>query len=189
VVLAIGCSLGAGPWQCNQLDPLDAGPGSGSGIGPGSAGPPIWPIPPTPPPPVPPPTPPPPTPPPGRPPPAAPPIATTPRREEPTQRETLGPKKPPPAPRAVVPDEVVMSAIRALQPTFVACWRRAQRNDPSLVSARIRLSLEVDASGTVTSSRTDAEDGKLSACIANVARKLTFPALGRAAAFDIPLLF
>jgi hypothetical protein len=82
-----------------------------------------------------------------------------------------------------------MRAVRTLHPTFLACWKRAQRNDPMLVSARVRISLEVDATGAVTSSRTDAEDVKLSRCLANVARKLAFPSLGRAAAFDVPLFF
>ncbi len=193
MILVIGGSLGAGPWRCDQLLSHDAGPGSGFGPGPGSADP-TTPTPttPTPTPPIPPPTPPPPAPPvPPRtsPPPAAPPIATTPRREEPTQRETLGPKQPPATSRVVIPDEVVLTAVRALQPTFAACWRRAQRNDPSLVSARIKLALEVDASGKVTSSRADAEDEKLARCLANVARKLAFPALGRPAALEIPLHF
>jgi hypothetical protein len=79
--------------------------------------------------------------------------------------------------------------MRALQPTFAACWRRAQRNDPTLASLRVRLSLEVDASGTITASRTDAEDDKLSRCLSNVARKLAFPAPGRPVTFDVPLYF
>ncbi|HSK05567.1 MAG TPA: hypothetical protein VK932_30175, partial [Kofleriaceae bacterium] len=103
----------------------------------------------------------------------------------------LGPRppSPPPASRVVVPEEVIMRAVRTLHPTFVVCWKRAQRNDPTLVSARVRISLEVDADGAVTSSRTDAEDEKLSRCLASVARKLAFPSLGRAAAFDVPLYF
>ncbi len=123
------------------------------------------------------------------PPPAAPPIATTPRRDEPTQREPLGPRPQPPPSRVAIPEEVIMRAVRTLHPTFVACWKRAQRNDPSLVSARVRISLEVDASGAVTSSRTDAEDERLGRCLANVARKLAFPAIGRAAVLDVPLFF
>lgn len=196
MILGIGCSLGAGPWQCNQLLPQDGGPsscpcagsgsgagagaGSGAGSGSGSGSASL----------IPPPTPPPPTPGPTAKPPAAPPLATAPRREEPMRRETLGGKPPPPAgPRARLPEEVIMSAVRVLQPTFVACWKRAQRSDPSLLSARVRISLEVDVSGAVTASRTDAENEKLSRCLANVARKLSFPAPGRPAAFDVPLYF
>lgn len=82
-----------------------------------------------------------------------------------------------------------MTAVRALQPTFLACWKRAQRSDPMLTSARIRLSIELDAAGAVTSSRADAEDEKLARCLANVARKLSFPAPGRPAALDVPLYF
>jgi hypothetical protein len=180
VILGVGASLGAGPLQCNLHFSLDLGFGSGSGSGSGSQ----LPAPPTPPPPsVPSPA--------GPPEPAAtPPIASAPRRDEPTTRESHAPKKPvAAAPRVLVPDEVVMAAVRTLQPTFVACWKRAQRNDPALASARVRISLEVDETGAIVSSRTDAEDEKLSRCLANVARKLVFPPLGRAAAFEIPLYF
>ena len=121
--------------------------------------------------------------------PAAPPLATTPRRDEPTPRETLGPKKPPAASRFAFPEEVIMSAARVLQPTFAACWKRAQRNDPTLVTARVRIYLEVDASGAVTASRTDAEDEKLGSCLANVSRKLVFPAPGKLVALELPLYF
>ena len=177
MLLGVGCSLGAGPWQCNLHFSLDLGLGFGSGSGSQP------PAPTPPPPPVPSPA--------GPPePPATPSIATTLRRDEPTTRQPLAPKKPAASPpRVVVPDEVVMAAVRTLQPTFVACWKRAQRNDPALVSARVRISLEVDDTGAITSSRADAEDEKLSRCLANVARKLVFPALGRAAAFEIPLYF
>jgi hypothetical protein len=188
----IGCSLGPGPWQCNQLLPSDStlGSGAGSGAGSGSAAA-VGPGPgsgsgsaaallpaPSPPPPLPLPT----------KPPAAPPIATTPRREEPSPREPHGPK-PTPSTRVVVADEVVMSSVRRLQPTFVACWKRAQRNDPTLLSARIKLTLDIGADGVVAASRTDAEDAKLSSCLAGVARKLAFPALGRAATVEVPLFF
>jgi len=199
VIAVVGCcSLGAGPWRCSMIPSLGAlsgldlspGPGSGSGVRTipdadagtgGERG--RLPAPPLP-------TPPPPVPPPAKTPapPAAPPIATAPRRDEPTTREPHGPAKAPPT-RARIPDEVVMTAVRALQPTFVACWKRAQRSDPTLTSARVRISLEVDDAGAVTAARTDAEDAKLSRCLANVARKLTFPAPGRLAAFEIPLYF
>ena len=214
MVLVVGyCSLGAGPWRCNVLRSLDAGfdrvagyvagyaagyaAGAGAGTGSGrpaipdadgDAGPrgdagrlPV-PAPPSPPPPVPSPVK-------TAAPPAAPPIAPAPRREELTAREPHAPAKPPATPRALVPDEVVMTVVRAMQPTFVACWKRAQRADPTLVSARVRISLEIDDTGAVTASRTDAEDPKLSRCLAGVARKLAFPALGRPAALEIPLYF
>jgi hypothetical protein len=176
VILGVGGSLGAGPLQCNLHFSLDLGFNLGSGSG---SQPPATPVPPPVPSPAGPPE-----------PPATPPIATTARRDEPTTRESLAPKPPAAAPpRVLVPDEVVMAAVRTLQPTFVACWKRAQRSDPTLASARVRITLEVDGTGAVTSSRTDAEDEKLSRCLANVARKLVFPALGRAAAFEIPLYF
>jgi hypothetical protein len=185
VILVIGCSLGAGPWRCDPFVPQEAGPGAMRRL------PPRDPPPPPPPPPPPLPPPPPPLSPNGpSPPPAAPPIATTPRRDEPTGRETLAPRSPPAAPPVVAfSDEVVVRVVRALHPTFLACWRRAQRNDPTLLSARVRLSLEIDAEGAIAASRADAEDELLSRCLANVARKLTFPAPGRSLTLAIPLHF
>jgi hypothetical protein len=206
-MLGIGASLGAGPAQCNLLLPWpDTVPGLGSGSGPGSGSGsalgvpslPLLPLPapeprPAPPTPAPAPRSPAPAPPLVTPPapspaPRTPPLATAPRREEPTARETLGPKKPPPA-RVAFSDEVIVSAVRVLQPTFTACWKRAQRNDPSLVTARVRIFLEVDADGAVTASRTDAEDERLGTCLANVSRKLAFPAPGKAVALELPLFF
>ena len=189
VLAAIGASLGAGPWQCNALPWPDVAPGAGSGSA--LAVPPLRPLPP---PPLPAPRPPAPAPPLVTPPapapaPVAPRLATTPRRDEPTARETLGPKPPPPATRFVFSDEVIVSAVRVLQPTFTACWRRAQRNDPALVTARVRIYLEVDATGAITASRTDAEDARLGTCLANVSRKLALPAPGKAVALELPLYF
>lgn len=212
-VLVVGCccSLGAGPWRCSLRRSLDAVPGlahvaayvagyaagyaagAGAGPGPGPGLPVIAAvpapgadagrrsIPPRPPAVAPP----------GRPaaPPAAPAITAAPRRDEPTARELHGPPRPAPPALAVVPDEIVVTAVRALQPTFVACWRRAQRGDPTLVSARVRISLELDGAGAVTAARTDADDPRLSRCLASVARSLAFPALGRPAALEIPLYF
>jgi hypothetical protein len=192
VLLAIGLSLGAGPWRCSLLAPPDAGPGSGAGLssagrlgagagllgagsgtGSGSAAPPLRPSVTAP------------------PPPATPSLSTTPRREEPAPRETVAPRKPAaePSRRAAFNEDVIQAAMRPLQPTFAACWKRAQRNDPTLTSARIKLSLEVDWSGAVIASRTDALDDKLGACLANVARRLRFPEPGRTLAFDVPLIF
>jgi hypothetical protein len=121
--------------------------------------------------------------------PVAPPLAPAPRRDEPTTRETLGAKKPPAAGKVAFADEVIVGAVRVLQPTFTACWRRAQRNDPSLTTARVRLYLEVDKSGAVAASRTDAEDEVLGTCLANVSRRLAFPAPGKPVALEIPLYF
>lgn len=122
---------------------------------------------------------------------AAPPavVAATARREETTQRETLFPRPAPRAAKFAFPEEVVVGAVRVLQPTFNACWRRAQRNDPTLITARVQLSLEVDAAGAVTASRATAEDAKLGTCLSHVARGLSFPASGKAVAFDVPLFF
>lgn len=104
-------------------------------------------------------------------------------------REPEPPEPARPAAKFTFPDEVIVRALRVMQPTFSACWRRAQQRDPLLSSARVQLSLEVDAAGAVTAARANAEDAKLAACLSNVARGLMFPAGGREAAFDVPLFF
>lgn len=114
------------------------------------------------------------------------------RREEAIpspQRATLTDGAAPRAPRVALTEDAILRATRAAQPMLAACWRRAQRADPALQYARVLLRIEVDPRGSVASVRTDAEDERFSACLAAVARRLVFPALGRAVPLELPLIF
>ena len=95
----------------------------------------------------------------------------------------------PPAKTTTFPDEVVVKAIGVGQPAFLRCWARAQRTDPVLISTKVHLHLEIDASGRVASVRSDSDSPKLASCLAVVARQLPFPAPGTPAVVDMPLIF
>jgi hypothetical protein len=92
-----------------------------------------------------------------------------------------------------LPDEVVMRAVAAGQPAFLRCWARAQRIDGAQVAtqiaSKVRVRLEVDATGKVSSVQTDSESPVLARCLGVVARQLAFPAPGRPAVVDLPLIF
>src|SRR5262249_26869630 len=94
------------------------------------------------------------------------------------------PRTPPPvASREAIAlrEEVVIGAIGAGQPAFLRCWARAQRMDPTQIASKVKLHLEVDAAGKVTSIASDTDSPTLSRCLAIVARQLPFPAPGQPA--------
>jgi hypothetical protein len=87
------------------------------------------------------------------------------------------PSPPPPAVhRARVPDAVVLQVAETGRATLLACFRRAQRADPTLGATKIKLDLEIDADGSVTAARTDVDEPHFNACLIRVARALHFPA-------------
>jgi hypothetical protein len=115
------------------------------------------------------------------------------KREAPPGRVSSA-AAPPRAPAASseaieLPDEVVVRAVGAAQPTFLRCWARAQRLDPMQISSKVRVHLDVDATGKVTSIQTDSDSPVLARCLGVVARQLAFPAPGRPAVVDLPLIF
>lgn len=120
------------------------------------------------------------------------PSAASPKREDPAPRV---PSVPPPAPvappqRAVTfSDEVVVKALGTGQPAFLRCWARAQRSDDPPSASKVRLHLEVDDHGKVTSARSDTDSPALERCLSVVARGLAFPAPGQPAVVDLPLMF
>ena len=119
------------------------------------------------------------------------------KREEAPGRVSSAVPRPraPAAPSEAIelPEEVVMRAVGAGQPAFLRCWARAQRLDAAQVAtqiaSKVRVRLEVDASGKVSSVQTDSESPVLARCLGVVARQLAFPAPGRPAVVDLPLIF
>jgi hypothetical protein len=89
--------------------------------------------------------------------------------------EQRTPKVLPDIPPVIIPDEAVVHAINRGQPAFLYCFHRAQRDDPSLVSAKINIHLYVDPSGGVMSAHTDITDPKFASCLLSVAKRLHFP--------------
>jgi hypothetical protein len=121
------------------------------------------------------------------------------REEAPSRVSSAAPRARAPAPSEAIqlPDEVVVRTVGVAQPTFLRCWARAQRVDPTLgstlsstqISSKVRLRLEVDAAGKVTSVQTDSDSPALARCLAVVARQLAFPAPGQPAVVDLPMIF
>jgi hypothetical protein len=103
------------------------------------------------------------------------------------------PVAPPPAPRpaklVTLPEAVVLKAMDAGRPTFLRCWARAQRDDPTLSGSKVKLHIELDERGKVTAVTSDTESELLARCLAVVARGLPFPPAGQPALVELPLIF
>jgi len=80
------------------------------------------------------------------------------------------------APPMVVRDELVVAALEKLRPSFNFCYRRAQRDDPSLGTLKVELRLYVDPSGLVMDAYTNLDDRRLAGCLTGVARRMKFRA-------------
>lgn len=111
--------------------------------------------------------------------------------EEVAKRETLNDAPPAPAVtrRVGLPEAVIVRAMDAGQAGFLRCFKRAGDADPSQLSFKVKLHLELDAAGAVTAASTDATDPALANCLARVGYTLPFPAPNQPAVVDLPLLF
>jgi hypothetical protein len=107
----------------------------------------------------------------------------------PSERVPAAPPHPPSVRLITLPEEVVLRAVGAGQPLFLRCWARAQRADPGLDASKLHLHLEIDPAGKVTAVRSDAGSPAFAGCLAAVARQLPFPAPGRPAVVELPLMF
>lgn len=95
----------------------------------------------------------------------------------------------PVAPLFTLPDEVVLQAMTAGQVGFLACWHRALRSEAPPAVGKIKLHLELDAAGKVLSSWSDTDAPAFARCLGVIARGIAFPAPGRPAVVDLPLMF
>jgi len=116
------------------------------------------------------------------------PSAASAKQEPPASRVSSAPVRPSPVRGITLPDEVVVKAVGAGQQAFLRCWARAQRIDPA-GSSKVHLHLEIDGGGRVTAVHSDTDSPTLASCLTVIARQLPFPAPGRPAAVDLPLLF
>ena len=110
------------------------------------------------------------------------------KQEAPSGRVSSAPPRPPPPRTVTLPDQVIVKAMAVGQAAFLRCWARAQRID-GLSATKVHLHIELDASGKVTATQSDSDSPVLASCLALVARRLPFPAPGRAAVVDLPLMF
>jgi hypothetical protein len=170
--LAVVPAFAVIPWQCSLAPPRDTGPLRSEAIAPARDEP----APPAP-----------------RALPRAPepagPSAATPKDEPPPARVSSAPPPAPPVRTVTLPDEVVVQAMNAGQQAFLHCWARAQRSDAPPTADKVRLHLEIDEAGRVTAARSDTDSPALDRCLQLIARRLPFPAPGRPAVVELPLMF
>jgi hypothetical protein len=102
-------------------------------------------------------------------------LATAPPRDEhaPT-RTSADPPPPAPGPTVALADDDVLRALQERQPSFLRCFRIAQKDDLLLVTARVSLHVRVGATGAIDDATADGGPPKLDACIEAVAKHLSF---------------
>jgi hypothetical protein len=120
--------------------------------------------------------------------PAVPVHQTKPAIEHAMSRTPLVNPAPRPGPRVTIADDVVLEVLDGGRSALQTCVRRAEDRDPGSVPRRVDFQLEVDATGTVTSARTELEDVRLRVCLTSVARGLRFPSPGRDATASLVFL-
>jgi hypothetical protein len=94
-----------------------------------------------------------------------------------------------PGPTIELLDEDVVRALGARQPSFLRCFRIAQRDDLMLVRAQVSLHVTVGPAGTVDAATADGGPPKLDACIQAVARHLSFGRPAQAVDASLTLFF
>ncbi|HEY5944606.1 MAG TPA: hypothetical protein VIV40_03905 [Kofleriaceae bacterium] len=110
--------------------------------------------------------------------------------EVPAKRETLTPPpepEPPPADR--LPDDVVMRLIETGRAAFVRCFKKAINADPTELSFKVKLHVELDAAGAITLASSDATNPALDGCLVRSLGWLQFPASGKRVLVEFPLLY
>lgn len=119
-----------------------------------------------------------------------------PRPYEPKTVEREAPReelvKPPPeptVPRVLLPEEAIVRAMDVGRIAFVRCFKKAIDADPTVVSFKVRLHVELDPDGKITHTSTDAEDPDLSRCLERAAYRLPLPAPGQLGVVDLPLFY
>ncbi len=112
-----------------------------------------------------------------------------PKRERAAEREPL--VAPPPAPISPItlPDEVIVRAVDAARPSFVACFKRALATELVDPPLKIRVHLELDAAGKIIGGTTDAPTPALGNCLLRVSYGLSFGTPGKPGSVDVPLFF
>jgi hypothetical protein len=117
------------------------------------------------------------------------PSAAAPKRE--VVQERVSPAEPaaPPERAVRLPDQVVVKLLDGGHSAFLACWARAQRADPTLMSAKVSVHIELDPAGHVQTIANDAELVTFHNCVSFVASHLGFPSVGKPVVVEFPLLF
>ena len=111
------------------------------------------------------------------------------KHERSAEREPLVTPPSPPMSPITLPDEVIVRAVDAVRPSFVACFKRALATELVDPPLKIRVHLELDAGGKIIGGTTDAPTPALGNCLLRVGYGLSFGAPGKPGFVDVPLFF
>jgi hypothetical protein len=117
-----------------------------------------------------------------------PPVPLEPKTEQPLPREVMQPPAPA-VPRVTLPDEVVLRLLETGRARFVYCFKKAYAVDATVRSFKVRVHVELDPAGTITSVNADTTDGPLAECLTRAAAALKFPASDAPVAVELPLFY
>ena len=115
------------------------------------------------------------------------PVAPPTKQETVVPRSTLNGHYPPPR-LVTLPEEVVLRALDLGRPAFVHCFKRAIQVGTA-IAFKIRVRIEFNATGKITSGTTDAETPALGNCLLRVAYGLPFGSPTRPAVAEFPLFY
>ena len=117
-----------------------------------------------------------------------PPVPLEPKTEQPLPREVMRPPAPN-VPRVRLPDEVVLRLLESGRALFVHCFKKANAADATVTSFKVKVHVELDATGALTSVTADTTDAALAGCLTRAAGRLRFPTSDAPVAVDLPLFF
>ena len=112
-----------------------------------------------------------------------------PKTEIAAKRETLAPTETPLVRAERLPDDVVMKLLETGRAAFVRCFKKAVQADPTTLSFKVRVRVELDEDGTITSSSADASDPALTGCLTRATGWIRFPASGKRVVVELPLFY
>lgn len=104
-------------------------------------------------------------------------------------RTTLNGHHGPPIQRVLLSEELVLRVMDLGKASFLRCFRKAIDRDPTVLDFKVRLHVELDVVGNVTTASSDATDRQLADCLVRSAYRLPFPAPGKPAMVDLPLFY
>lgn len=110
---------------------------------------------------------------------------------DPPRRETLAPPAPPvpSEPAGRLPDDVVLKLLEGGRAAFARCFKLAVKADPTVTSFKVKVHVELDGEGAITSASADADDQALAGCLSRATGWLKFPATGKRVVVELPLFY
>lgn len=116
-----------------------------------------------------------------------------PARAQPDPDQAATAREPPQAHPAettdALPDEVVVRLLEGARAAFIRCFKNAIAEDPTQVSFKVLLHVELDDNGAITATRTDSDRPALDKCLVRMTALLRFPASGKPINVDVPLFY